>query len=120
MGRLGGRLGNIRLLVDAACQAGLVIRQLRCQGVVGAVKQAQILPQLLPTSATNMALHHLHNEWDKLIRYPDDGRPEIENNSAKNHPLCSQRKLPDMLNLPHSGMLECRGTVSLHRTKRYV
>jgi transposase InsO family protein len=32
---------------------------------------------------------------------------------AKNRPLCSQRKRPDMLNLPHHDMLECRGTVKL-------
>ncbi len=30
------------------------------------------------------ALNYLHNEWDKLIRYLDDGRLEIDNNRAEN------------------------------------
>ena len=44
----------------------------------------QSLPQVPPTSATGKALHYLHNEWDKLIRYLDDGRLEIDNNAAEN------------------------------------
>jgi len=42
------------------------------------------LPQVPPTSATGKALNYLHNEWDKLIRYLDDGRLEIDNNRAEN------------------------------------
>jgi len=44
----------------------------------------QTLPQVPPTSATGKALNYLHNEWDKLIRYLDDGRLEIDNNAAEN------------------------------------
>jgi len=44
----------------------------------------QVLPQVPPTSATGKALHYLHNEWGKLIRYLDDGRLEIDNNRAEN------------------------------------
>ncbi len=44
----------------------------------------QALPQAPPTSATGKALNYLHNEWDKLIRYLDDGRLEIDNNAAEN------------------------------------
>ena len=44
----------------------------------------QVLPQVPPTSATGKALHYLHNEWDKLVRYLDDGRLEIDNNAAEN------------------------------------
>jgi len=44
----------------------------------------QVLPQVPPTSATGKALHYLHNEWDKLIRYMDDGRLAIDNNAAEN------------------------------------
>lgn len=43
-----------------------------------------VLPHVPPTSATGKALHYLHNEWDKLIRYLDDGRLEIDNNAAEN------------------------------------
>ena len=42
------------------------------------------LPQVPPTSATGKALHYVHNEWDKLVRYLDDGRLEIDNNAAEN------------------------------------
>lgn len=42
------------------------------------------LPQVPPTSVTGKALNYLHNEWDKLIRYLDDGRLEIDNNNAEN------------------------------------
>jgi transposase len=44
----------------------------------------EVLPQVPPTSATGKALNYLHNEWDKLIRYLDDGRLEIDNNGAEN------------------------------------
>ncbi len=42
------------------------------------------LPQVPPQSATGKALHYLHNEWTKLIRYLNDGRLEIDNNRAEN------------------------------------
>ena len=29
-------------------------------------------------------MHYLHNEWNKLIRYLDNGRLEIDNNAAEN------------------------------------
>ncbi len=44
----------------------------------------QSLPQVPPTSAAGKALHYLHAEWEKLIRYLDDGRLEIDNNLAVN------------------------------------
>jgi len=44
----------------------------------------QTLPQVPPKTALGKALHYLHNEWDKLIRYLDDGRLEIDNNLAEN------------------------------------
>lgn len=42
------------------------------------------LPQVAPSSATGKALSYLHNEWDLLTRYLDDGRLEIDNNGAEN------------------------------------
>jgi len=42
------------------------------------------LPLVPPTSATGKALNYLHREWEKLIRYLDDGRLEIDNNGAEN------------------------------------
>ena len=43
-----------------------------------------VLPQIPPSSVTGQALNYLHNEWDRLIRYLDDGRLEIDNNLAEN------------------------------------
>jgi transposase len=43
-----------------------------------------VLPQVAPSSATGKALSYLHNEWDHLTRYLDDGRLEIDNNGAEN------------------------------------
>ena len=42
------------------------------------------LPQVAPSSATGKALNYLHNEWEQLTRYLDDGRLEIDNNGAEN------------------------------------
>jgi len=42
------------------------------------------LPQIPPSSATGQALNYLHNEWEHLIHYLDDGRLEIDNNLAEN------------------------------------
>ena len=42
------------------------------------------LGQVPPASTTGKALNYLHNEWDKLIHYLDDGRLEIDNNAAEN------------------------------------
>jgi len=42
------------------------------------------LPKVLPGSTAGKALNYLHNEWDKLTCYLDDGRLEIDNNLAEN------------------------------------
>jgi transposase len=44
----------------------------------------EALPQVTPSSAAGKALSYLHNEWEQLIRYLDDGRLEIDNNGAEN------------------------------------
>ncbi len=42
------------------------------------------LEQVPPTTAVGKALNYLNNEGDKLVRYLDDGRLEIDNNAAEN------------------------------------
>jgi len=37
-----------------------------------------------PKSAVGNALHYLNNEWNKLIRYTNDGRYLMDNNLAEN------------------------------------
>jgi transposase/ElaB/YqjD/DUF883 family membrane-anchored ribosome-binding protein len=41
------------------------------------------LPQVPPTSLTGKALTYLNNQWDKLIRYCEDGRLDIDNNATE-------------------------------------
>lgn len=61
-------------------------RQQQAQPILGKMRAwlDKALPQVPPTSATGKALNYLHNEWDKLIRYLDDGRLEIDNNATEN------------------------------------
>ena len=42
------------------------------------------LPQVPPQCSTGKALSYMHNEWEKLIVYLEDGRFEIDNNGAEN------------------------------------
>ena len=57
------------------------------------------LPKVLPGSAAGKALNYLHNEWDKLARYLDDGRLEIDNNLAENaiRPFVVGRNYPQFV-----------------------
>lgn len=41
-------------------------------------------PQVPPKTATGAALKYLDDQWDKLARYLDDGRLEIDNNRTEN------------------------------------
>jgi transposase len=41
------------------------------------------LPQVPPATLTGKALGYLHNQWDSLIRYLDDGRLAIDNNATE-------------------------------------
>lgn len=54
----------------------------------------QSLPTTPPSSAIGTALHYLHNQWDKLIRYCDDGRLNIDNNGIERaiRPFVTGRK----------------------------
>lgn len=42
------------------------------------------LPKVPPKNATGKALHYLNAQWDKLTRYLEDGRLEIDNNLCEN------------------------------------
>ena len=41
------------------------------------------LSEVPPHTATGKALVYLHNQWEKLIRYLDDGRLSIDNNATE-------------------------------------
>lgn len=61
-------------------------RQQQAQPVLNKLRNwlDDTLPKVPPQSATGQALKYLHNEWDKLIRYLDDGRLEMDNNRTEN------------------------------------
>jgi transposase len=61
-------------------------RQKRSRPILDEIRKwlEKTLPQIPPSSDTGQALSYLHNEWDQLIRYLDDGRLEIDNNLAEN------------------------------------
>ena len=42
------------------------------------------LPQVPPKTLLGKALHYLHNQWDKLVRYCDEGYLRMDNNLAEN------------------------------------
>jgi hypothetical protein len=44
----------------------------------------QHLHTVLPQSALRRALHYLHKQWPKLIRYVDNGAWPISNNPCEN------------------------------------
>jgi transposase len=42
------------------------------------------LPEVPPGTLTGKALHYLHNQWHKLVRYLEDGRLRMDNNLIEN------------------------------------
>lgn len=61
-------------------------RQQCSQPVLGELRQwlEKVLPETLPKSSLGKALHYLHNQWDKLVRYCDAGYLRMDNNLAEN------------------------------------
>jgi len=61
-------------------------RQQQSQPVLDKIKHwlDENLLNVPPKSAVGNALHYLNNEWDKLIRYTNDGRYLMDNNLAEN------------------------------------
>jgi len=70
----------------ATPKARFAYRQQQAQPILNDLHDwlTRTLPQVPPKSATGKALHYLHNEWDKLLRYGEDGRLAIDNNLAEN------------------------------------
>lgn len=54
----------------------------------------QSLPQVPPKSTLGKALYYLDHQWDKLIRYGEDGRLNIDNNPVERaiRPFVTGRK----------------------------
>lgn len=62
------------------------IRQQKSMPVLNKLRQwlERSLPQAPPKSLLGKALHYLHNQWDKLVRYCDEGYLRMDNNLAEN------------------------------------
>jgi transposase len=75
-----------RLMQDAEPAERHAYRQAHAQPILDELREwlDKSLPQVPPTSATGKALHYLHREWSKLVRYLDDGRLSIDNNRVEN------------------------------------
>ncbi len=58
-------------------QAKPILQQLRCWLDTS-------LNEVPPGTLTGKALHYLHNQWDKLMRYLEDGRLRMDNNLTEN------------------------------------
>lgn len=73
-------------LRDATPETRHAMRQQQAEPVLKQCRTwlDESLPAVPPKSSTGKALHYLHNEWDKLICYLEDGRLVMDNNAAEN------------------------------------
>ena len=62
------------------------LRQQRSLPILDRLRQwlEKSLPQVPPKSLLGKALHYLHNQWDKLVCYCDEGYLRMDNNLAEN------------------------------------
>jgi transposase len=75
-----------RHITDEPPDQRLSIRQQQAKPVIDKLQAwlEQSLVNTLPKTALGKALHYLHHQWPRLIRYLDDGTYPIDNNLAEN------------------------------------
>ena len=63
-----------------------VIRTQQAKPIIDKLRQwlEKSVPNVPPSTALGKALTYLHNQWDCLVRYLDDGRYPIDNNKGEN------------------------------------
>lgn len=73
-------------LKDASAQQRYQARQASAKPIVEELRAwlDASIAQVPPTSLTGKALHYLHGQWPKLVRYLDDGHIPMDNNLAEN------------------------------------
>jgi len=73
-----------------------IIRQQQTKPIIDKIKNwlDKSLLHVPPKTALGTALQYLHNQWDRLIGYLDDGQYPIDNNLAENaiRPFAVSRK----------------------------
>lgn len=91
-GRAGKGLAFIRVLYriekqanDLGAEARYQLRQDKAVPVLKDLRQwlERSLPEVPPQCAIGKALGYLNGEWEKLVRYVEDGRLAIDNNAAE-------------------------------------
>lgn len=62
------------------------VRQEKARPIIDHLKQwlEKSIQQVAPKMPIGKALSYLHNQWDRLVAYLDDGRYPIDNNRAEN------------------------------------
>ena len=62
------------------------MRQNKAKPIIDHLKQwlEKSIHQVAPKTAIGKALSYLHNQWDRLVGYLDDGHYPIDNNRAEN------------------------------------
>lgn len=85
-----------KAIKDDSPEARYRIRQEKAKPLLGEIRTwlDRSLPHVPPQSAVGKALHYLHTQWDKLIRYCEDGRLNIDNNPVERaiRPFVTGRK----------------------------
>ncbi len=74
-----------KTLKDASPEGRYLARQAQAKPILDALREwlDKSLPEVPPETLTGKALNYLNNQWDKLIRYLDDGRLSIDNNATE-------------------------------------
>ncbi len=75
-----------KMLLGLSAENRLTERQQQSQPILNKFKHwlDESIITVPPQSAVGKALHYLNNEWDKLVRYTQDGRYLMDNNLAEN------------------------------------
>jgi transposase len=83
--RIGALYGIEHEIADQAPEAKRAVRQARSRPLLEDLKAwlEGLQPQVLPKSLLGRAVAYTLGQWDKLLRYLDDGRLSIDNNLAE-------------------------------------
>jgi transposase len=83
---IGKLYGIERALQDKSAEQRQAIRQQDSLLILAQLRTwlDKALGTVLPKGALGRALQYLDNNWDKLVRYTEDGRLNIDNNAAEN------------------------------------
>ena len=78
--------GIEREIKDKPAEEKYALRQARAKPILDDIRKwvNESKPRVAPKTLIGKAVNYLDNQWEKLIRYIDDGRLNIDNNHAEN------------------------------------